>query len=152
GLAAAVAAIVILGDVPVALILRVLMVVATTALAMIAVEVFALRSRARPDAAVSQAPVNALSLNRLVRKAVGLAATVGPLSAAYALSPESAGGFYEPVRQAAWLVLPWALLATPFSLVYVDRRQRDPEDAYAELGSLLTAQQAPRDWGVLGQH
>jgi protein-S-isoprenylcysteine O-methyltransferase Ste14 len=123
-----------------------------TAAAMIAVDLVWFRTSRNPESGLAHAAVNAWSANRIVRKLIGFAATLGALAAAYAVLPEYAGSFYDPVRQAAWICLPFLLLSAPFYIAFVDRRQREPEDAYAQLGGLLTAQGIPSDWTALAQH
>lgn len=152
GLAAAVAAILLLRDATLALPMKVLAVVLITAAAMIAVDLGWFRTSRNPATGLAPAEINAWSVGRFVRKLVGFAATLGVLAGGYAILPEYAGVFYDPVRNAAMAALPYLLVTAPFYILHVDRRQRDPEDAYAQLGGLLTGQGVPRDWTSLGQH
>ena len=74
---------------------------------------------------------------RVARKLVGLAATLGIVAALYALFPEYAGAFYDPAWSAVRRLAPWFLAAAPVYVWAVDRRQNDPEDAYAAIGAWL---------------
>jgi protein-S-isoprenylcysteine O-methyltransferase Ste14 len=152
GLAASIATIVLLKDAAWALHLKTLAVVGAAAAPMIVLDLGCFRTFRNPESGLAQATINSWSPNRIVRKLIGFAATLAALAAAYAVLPEYAGSFYDPVRQAAWFCLPWLLIAAPLYIAYVDRRQNDPEDAYAQLGGLLTAQSVPTDWSILGQH
>jgi protein-S-isoprenylcysteine O-methyltransferase Ste14 len=152
GLAALLSAVLLLRDAEWALYIKTLGVVAITAAAMVAVDLGWFRTSRNPESGLAPAAINAWSANRIVRKLIGFAATLGALALAYSVLPEYAGSFYDPVRNAAWTLLPWLLIAAPIYVVAIDRRQRDPEDAYAELGGLLTAQSWPTDWTALGQH
>jgi protein-S-isoprenylcysteine O-methyltransferase Ste14 len=151
GLAAAVASILALRYSTSALSLKALAVVMLTAAAMTFVDLVCFRTSRNPESGLAAA-VNAWSANRIVRKLIGFAATLAALAGVYSILPEYAGSFYGPVWQAAWACLPWLLICAPFYVAFVDRRQREPEDAYAQLGGLLTAQSVPADWTALGQH
>ncbi len=86
-----------------------------------------LAAEARPGVAVG----------RIVRKLVGLGATLGVVAGLYALFPEYAGKFYAPVWAAVRLLAPWFIVVAPVYVWAVDRRQDDPEDAYAALGAWI---------------
>ncbi len=146
GLGAGILAMLLLRGAAFALPMKALGVVAATAAPMIIVALH--RRREEPSAA----PLNLVNPNRLVRKLVGFAATLGALFGIYWLLPEYAGSFYAPVWAAAHALAPWLAIATPIYIVYTDRRQSDPEDAYAQLGALLMAQGPLPDWSTLAQH
>ena len=152
GFAAAVLAMGLLRDVAWEPTAKVLVAVAGTAAAMVALDVGWYRTPRNAGSGLAPERINAFSANRIVRKLIGFAATLGALAACYAAFPEYAGDFYDPVRRAAGLCLPWLVVATPLYVAFVDRRQREPEDAYAQLGALLTAQGIPETWSGLAQH
>ncbi len=43
-------------------------------------------------------------------------------------------------------------VASPLYIAFVDRRQADPEDAYAVLGQLILTGKRPADWRILSRH
>jgi protein-S-isoprenylcysteine O-methyltransferase Ste14 len=67
------------------------------------------------------------------------------------LIPEYSNPFYAPFKDAALLLLPGLLVMSPFYIAYVDRRQNDPCDAYAQLAMLLGGNR-PANWGLLQTH
>ncbi len=77
--------------------------------------------------------------------------TIGTIAVLYALIPEYNNAFYAPFKEAAVLLLPGLLVVSPFYIAYVDRRQDDPVDAYAQLAMLLGGHR-PKDWTPLQTH
>ena len=132
--------------------LKALAVVLITAAAMIAIDLGRFRTSRNPSSGLDPLAVNAWSTSCILRKLIGFAATLGLLAGLYSILPEYAGSFYDPARQAALASLPFLLVCAPFYIIYIDRRQRDPEDAYAQLGRLIAGQGFPDDWTALAQH
>ncbi len=152
GLAAFIAALLLLRDVSLTLPLKAMLLVLVVAAAMIAIDLGRFRTDLRPSSGLAARPQNRLSANRIVRKLFGFAATLGTLYGAYSLLPEYAGDFYSPVWAAARAAAPWLAIVAPLYILYVDLRQSEPEDAYAQLGSLVIGQTEGVDWGCLAQH
>jgi protein-S-isoprenylcysteine O-methyltransferase Ste14 len=96
-------------------------------------------------------PKRNLDLLRVGQKLVGFWATIGIIAVLYALIPEYQNAFYAPFKDAILLLLPAVLVVSPIYIAYVDRRQDDPVDAYAQLAMLLGGQR-PVDWGPLQIH
>lgn len=127
-------------------------IIGVTAAAMIAVEALSRRDSGPHSAAIAQAAVRPFNAWRVVRKLVGLAVTLGVVAAAYWLLTEYQRDFYAPFFAAVGVSAPVFLIAAPLYVAYVDRRQRDPEDAYAEIGTFMVTGQAPREFARLRQH
>ena len=130
--------------------LKALGVIAGTAGAMIATELFV--HGIRNTTALARAAVRPLDLARIGRKLTGLAVTIGVVAAAYWLLTEYQGDFYAPFFTAVRTCFPAFVIAAPLYFAYVDRRQRDPEDIYAEIGAFMLAGRVPRDPTVIRQH
>ena len=125
-------------------------VIAATAAAMIGTELFV--HRIRDTNALARAPIRSLDAARIARKLVGLAVTIGVIAAAYWLLAEYQQDFYGPFFAAVWVCVPVFLIVAPLYIAYVDRRQTDPEDAYAAIGAFMLAGRAPSDLRAIGQH
>ncbi|HSF96329.1 MAG TPA: hypothetical protein VLA52_14985 [Thermohalobaculum sp.] len=93
-----------------------------------------------------------VDLARVAVKLIGWAVTIGAIGAIYWALPEYHRDFYAPF----WLLLrtcgPYlAIAAVPYFII-VDRRMRDPYDAYWHLGLLALGQTRGIDWPMLGNH
>lgn len=104
---------------------------------MIALDLFVFRVDRNDSSGLAPGIVNALNPHRLLRKLVGLSACLGTVALAYWAFPEYAGDFYDPFWAALRWVLPLFLPATVLYIVYVDLRQKEPEDVYARLGAMV---------------
>lgn len=131
--------------------LKALLVAAITALAMMAVELGRYRSHLNPTTGLALSPLRPLASLRIAQKLAGFWLTIGAVAAAYAVIPEYAGSFYDPFKSAALWSLPAIAVASPFYIAWVDRRQRDPDDAYRQL-ALLVVGRRPPNWTVLAGH
>ncbi len=151
GLAAAVIAIFGLKHLDMPLHEKTLLTIFSTAAAMNVVDLAVYRTWANPSAGMALRAVNPWSVERIFSKLVGFWATIGVLAAAYLTFPEYHGAFYVEPLAAARLTLPWLLLMSPFYVAYVDRRQAEPDDSYAQLGRFLTARGPLPKREVLGQ-
>ncbi|GAB2177403.1 isoprenylcysteine carboxylmethyltransferase family protein [Dongia sp. agr-C8] len=127
---------------------KTLAVLFTTAATMIAVDLIVYRVQRNAGREMARPSVRPLDLLRVVQKLVGFWLVIGAIAALYGLIPEYQDAFYAPFKQAALLLLPALLIASPFYIAYVDRRQDDPIDAYAQLAMLLGGIR-PADWGPL---
>jgi protein-S-isoprenylcysteine O-methyltransferase Ste14 len=151
GVAAAVAALLVLQGWLQPIWLKALIVAAVTAIAMIATEVGYYRTHLSPTTGLAPAPARPLAPVRIAQKLVGFWLTCGAVAAAYAVLPEYAGEFYRPFKEAALWCLPGLAAASPFYITWVDRRQHDPVDAYVQLARLLVGTR-PASWTPLAQH
>jgi protein-S-isoprenylcysteine O-methyltransferase Ste14 len=104
-----------------------------------------------PSTGLAARPLRSLNSMRVMSKVLGLWLTIGTLAATYWLLSEYAKGFYDPFKAAALLVLPGVAIASPFYIAYVDVRQVDPVDAYAQIGMLLGGTK-PDKWDDLALH
>jgi len=121
------------------------------AICMITVDVGLYRVHQNPSTRLAHEPLRAFDGVRLIQKFVGLWITLGLIAALYLALPVYAGDFFQPFKDAALLLLPAVLLLSPFYIVFVDRRQEDPNDAYAQIGALMGGSR-PRDWDQLAIH
>ena len=131
---------------------RVVYAVAFMAAAMVLVEVGVYRVHRNPSSGLAAGTVNRLDLHRLLRKLVGLGATLGTIAGLYWLFPEYQGSFYAPFWQALKWLAPVLLISVPAYLLFVDLRQKEPEDSYARLGTLILTGRAPDDLAPLWNH
>lgn len=151
GTAAAIAAIVLLRGWLEPSWLKALAVLAAGAGGMLLVDTVAYRAWSRPTTGLAAQPLRPLDPVRVAQKLAGFWLTIGALAAGYALLPPYAAAFFAPFRATALWSLPFLVVASPFYIAHVDRRQRDPVDAYAQTG-LLLAGRRPKDWAPLWLH
>jgi len=130
--------------------LKALAVLALSALVMVAVDLLVYRVQLNPTTGLTDQPIRPLDLPRLFQKLVGFWLTLGVIAALYALLPEYGNAFYQPFKDAVLYLLPGVIVASPFYIAYIDRRQRDPVDAYAQLALLLAGNKP--DWSALALH
>jgi protein-S-isoprenylcysteine O-methyltransferase Ste14 len=151
GVFAALASAFFLGEWAAPLMTKVLTVLACSAAAMIAVDVVLYKVQANATTGLSRTPIRALDLARVGCKFFGFWLTIGVIVLLYAIVPEYQNDFYEPFKDAAWLLFPAILVVSPFYIAYVDRRQREPVDAYAQI-AMLAGGHRPQDWSALKVH
>jgi isoprenylcysteine carboxyl methyltransferase (ICMT) family protein YpbQ len=118
---------------------------------MVAVDVLIYKVQHNVTTGLSLQPIRALDLPRITRKFLGFWLTIAVIATLYALIPEYKNELYQPFKTTALSILPALLVASPFYIAYVDRRQRDPNDAYAQMTMLLEGVR-PADWSVLRTH
>ena len=116
---------------------KALSVLAATAIAMIAVDMLYFRTYRNASTGLGTEGLRPLDVERLLRKIIGFVATLSVLAAAYWVLPEYRRDFYEPYWAALHVIVPAALVAAPFYIAFIDRRQREPEDIYAEIGAFI---------------
>ncbi|WP_140722161.1 isoprenylcysteine carboxylmethyltransferase family protein [Mesorhizobium sp. B2-7-2] len=131
--------------------IRTLAVLAVVALAMVVVDLQVYRVQHNASSGLSAAPQRPSDIRRILYKLAGLWLTVGVVAAIYWLLPVYSDSFYDPFKQAALYGLPALVLLSPVYIAFVDRLQRQPEDAYAQLGRLVAGNR-PRDWSMLAAH
>ncbi|HWA47613.1 MAG TPA: isoprenylcysteine carboxylmethyltransferase family protein [Dongiaceae bacterium] len=151
GIVAAVGSAFLLRDWAQAGYIKTLAVLFAMAALMIAVDLLVYRVQRNPGREMSRRPQRNLDTLRVAQKLVGFWLTIGTIAALYALIPEYKDPFYTPFKDAALLLLPALLVVSPFYIAYVDRRQNDPVDSYAQLAMLLGGNR-PADWGPLQTH
>jgi hypothetical protein len=117
--------------------IKALTVLGLAAAAMVLVDVALYRVHRNEGTGMSLIPLRPLNPRRIGLKLIGFWVSCGLAAAPYWLVPEFAREFFQPFRAAALFVLPGLLVSVPVYLAYVDRRQQEPEDAYAQLGALL---------------
>jgi len=122
-----------------------------TAAVMVVVDLLVYRVQRNAGREMTRQAQRRLDWLRVAQKLVAFWLTMGIIAALYALIPEYKNAFYAPFKAAALLLLPAILVLSPFYIAYVDRRQDDPVDAYAQLGMLLGGNR-PADWGPLQLH
>jgi protein-S-isoprenylcysteine O-methyltransferase Ste14 len=66
--------------------------------------------------------------------------------------PEYRRDFYAPYWAALYVMVPVMLVAAPFYIAFVDQRQEEPEDIYAELGAFILNGALPRKSVELRHH
>jgi len=131
--------------------IKTLTVMALVALPMIAVDAGLFHTWRNPSTGLAPGPVNAFHLERFLRKLVGFWLTIGALAFVYWLLPEYSRDFFQPFFGAARFALSILVVASPLYIAFVDRRQIEPNDAYAELGALAGGT-LPADWSKLLAH
>jgi hypothetical protein len=131
--------------------IKTLAVLLATAAAMIAVDLLVYKVQRNAGREMTRAPQRRRDVLRVGQKLVGFWATIGIIAVLYGLIPEYQNAFYTPFKEAALLLLPPVLVLSPFYIAYVDRRQDDPVDAYAQLAMLLGGNR-PADWRPLQMH
>jgi protein-S-isoprenylcysteine O-methyltransferase Ste14 len=131
--------------------LKTLVVLVMSTAAMLAVDLLVYRVQLNPTTGLAPEPIRPVDPRRLALKLAGFWMTIGCIAALYALVPEYGNAFYQPFKDAALYLLPGLVVASPFYIVHVDRRQRDPVDAYVQLALLITGRR-PADWSMLTAH
>jgi protein-S-isoprenylcysteine O-methyltransferase Ste14 len=131
--------------------LKTLAVMGAAAGAMMLADALLYRTWLNPTTGLTQAALRPLDVPRVALKLAGLWLSIAALAVAYALAAEYSGDLYTSFKSAALWCLPGLAVAAPFYIAYVDRRQRDPDDAYQQLGSLLVGR-LPVDWSLVREH
>lgn len=127
---------------------KTLAVLFATAAVMVTVHLLVYRVNTSAGREMALQPKRDLDLLRLLQKLVAFWLTIATIAALYALIPEYNDPFYAPFKEAALLLLPPLFVVSPFYIAYVDRRQNQPIDAYAQLAMLLAGDR-PADWEPL---
>lgn len=131
--------------------LKSLTVLAAAAAAMLFVEIGIYRSHLNPTTGLSGQPLRSFDPVRVTQKLIGFWVTIGAIAGLYVLLPEYTRELYQPFREAALWCLPALIVLSPFYIAWVDRRQRDPDDAYAQLSALIAGHR-PAEWRLLRIH
>ncbi|MGE4251443.1 MAG: isoprenylcysteine carboxylmethyltransferase family protein [Parvibaculaceae bacterium] len=152
GAATAGIALAVLAGIALPLHVKALMIIAAAAAVMILAEIALFKTQANPSTGLSPALLRPFSAERTFRKLIGFLATLSAVGVAYWLLSEYQGDFYDPYWAALRLCVPWILLLSPVYIAYVDRRQVEPEDAYAAIGAMVVHGRLPRLGHELRQH
>ncbi|MDD2707003.1 MAG: isoprenylcysteine carboxylmethyltransferase family protein [Verrucomicrobiae bacterium] len=122
-----------------------------TALPMVAISVFFNRTHRRLTAGLNESP-GTIDWPRCGIKYLGFLGTVTALAFLYWLFPEYRRPYYQPFFDLAVRFLaPLLILALPY-IVWVDRRMREPEDGYWQMGLFVLGRWGGVNWKLLGDH
>jgi protein-S-isoprenylcysteine O-methyltransferase Ste14 len=92
----------------------------------------------RASTGLAQEPLRSFELQQAALRVLGLLATLGAIALIYWLFPEYHGRFYQPFWNYLQ-VIGWPVLClSPFYFLWIGRRLEQPEDAYLQIGRLLT--------------
>jgi protein-S-isoprenylcysteine O-methyltransferase Ste14 len=131
---------------------RALAALAATAIAMIAVDTLYFRTYRNDSTGLGPVKLKPLQVERILRKLIGLIATLAILAAVYWILPEYRREFYAPYWAALYVIVPVMLATAPSYIAFVDQRQVEPEDAYAEIGAFILSGVLPQKYSQLRHH
>ncbi|WP_179405649.1 isoprenylcysteine carboxylmethyltransferase family protein [Burkholderia guangdongensis] len=109
-------------------------------------EIFIARVYLRPSAGLSRQAVRPLGIARVVVRLGALASVYAGIGLLYWLLPEYHGAFYQPYWTLIRSLAPYVAVITPFYFIWMDRYQRDTDDAYLLWGRLLLRGTKPANW------
>jgi isoprenylcysteine carboxyl methyltransferase (ICMT) family protein YpbQ len=132
--------------------LKALFIAAAAAAAMIVIETALFRTHHNPSTGLTSTPSHPFSLERTVRKVTALYVTFSVIAAGYWFFPIYRRPLFDNFWPAIELVMPCVILAAPIYIALIDRRQREPEDAYAAIGSFILHGKVPSDMGQIVQY
>jgi protein-S-isoprenylcysteine O-methyltransferase Ste14 len=109
-------------------------------------ELFAARVYLRPSAGLTGQAVRPLSVARVGLRLAALASVYAGIGLLYWLLPEYHGTFYNPFWTLIRALAPYLIVAAPFYFAWMDRRQRETDDAYILWGRLVFRGRRPTNW------
>ncbi|WP_454873206.1 methyltransferase family protein [Paraburkholderia xenovorans] len=109
-------------------------------------ELFVARVYLRPSAGIAGRAVRPLSISRVALRLAALASVYAGIGVLYWLLPEYHGAFYNPFWKLISALAPYLLIAAPFYFVWMDRHQREVDDAYLMWARLLFRGERPVNW------
>jgi protein-S-isoprenylcysteine O-methyltransferase Ste14 len=109
-------------------------------------ELFVARAYLRPSAGLAGQVVRPLSFARVALRLAALASVYVGIGLLYWLLPEYHGTFYNPFWSLIRTLAPYLIVAAPFYFAWMDRRQREVDDAYMLWGRLVFFGQRPGNW------
>ncbi|RKE37799.1 isoprenylcysteine carboxyl methyltransferase (ICMT) family protein [Paraburkholderia sp. BL23I1N1] len=109
-------------------------------------ELFVARVYLRPSAGLAGQAVRPLSLARVGLRLAALASVYVGIGLLYWLLPEYHGTFYIPFWSLIRTLAPYLIVAAPFYFAWMDRHQREVDDAYMLWGRLVFSGQRPANW------
>ncbi|MBI3774310.1 MAG: hypothetical protein HY273_01935 [Gammaproteobacteria bacterium] len=129
-----------------------LLVLCAYALPIVMLDLLLLRTYARATTGLDYAIGNAINWRRVSVKLVGLYGTFAALAALYWMIPEYHKEFYQPCWDMLRLVVPYLCMAAVPYFVWIDARQRAPEDAFYQAGLGVLGQWPELDRATLWQY
>ncbi|MFM0501364.1 isoprenylcysteine carboxylmethyltransferase family protein [Paraburkholderia caffeinilytica] len=109
-------------------------------------ELFVARVYLRPSAGLTGQAVRPLSVARVGLRLASLASVYAGIGLLYWLLPEYHGTFYTPFWSLIRTLAPYLIVAAPFYFAWMDRHQREVDDAYVLWGRLVFFGQRPANW------
>jgi hypothetical protein len=109
-------------------------------------EIFVSRVYLRPSAGLSRQALRPLGLARVATRLGALTSIYAGIGAIYWLLPEYHGAFYLPFWSLLRSLAPYVIVAAPFYFAWMDRHQRDTDDAYLLWGRYLLRRERPASW------
>nr|WKF59492.1 hypothetical protein HUO10_004003 [Paraburkholderia busanensis] len=109
-------------------------------------ELFVARVYLRPSAGLASRAVRPLSVARVGARLAALSSVYAGIGALYWLLPEYHGAFYNPFWSLIRTLAPYVLIVAPFYFAWMDRHQRDVDDAYLVWARLLFRGERPANW------
>lgn len=111
-----------------------------------AYELLIARVYLRPSAGLVSGAVRPLSVARVTLRLAALASVYAGIGALYWLLPEYQGAFYRPFWSLLRTLAPYVLVAAPFYFAWMDRHQREEDDAYLLWACLMFRGVCPANW------
>ncbi|KWK00158.1 isoprenylcysteine carboxylmethyltransferase family protein [Burkholderia stagnalis] len=104
------------------------------------------RVHLRPSAGLSRQAVRPLGIARVAVRLAALASVYAGIGMLYWLLPEYHGAFYQPFWSLLRSLAPYVIAAAPFYFAWMDRHQRETDDAYLLWGRFLFRGERPASW------
>ncbi|ASL47079.1 hypothetical protein bAD24_III06775 [Burkholderia sp. AD24] len=109
-------------------------------------ELFVARVYLRPSAGLTSRAVRPLSLARVTARLAALTSVYAGIGMLYWLLPEYHGAFYNPFWSLIRTLAPYVVVVAPFYFAWMDRHQRETDDAYLLWARLLFRGERPANW------
>ncbi|QQC66381.1 isoprenylcysteine carboxylmethyltransferase family protein [Paraburkholderia ginsengisoli] len=109
-------------------------------------ELFVARVYLRPSAGLASRAMRPLSIARVAMRLAALASVYAGIGLLYWLLPEYHGAFYKPFWTLLRTLAPCVFIAAPFYFAWMDRHQREVDDAYLLWARLLFRGERPANW------
>ena len=109
-------------------------------------EIFISRVYLRPSAGLSRQAVRPLGIARVATRLGALTSIYAGIGVIYWLLPEYHGRFYLPFWSLLRSLAPYVIVAAPFCFAWMDRHQRETDDAYLLWGRFLFRREQPASW------
>jgi protein-S-isoprenylcysteine O-methyltransferase Ste14 len=109
-------------------------------------ELFVARVYLRPSAGLASGALRPLSIARVGLRLGALASIYAGIGLLYWLLPEYHGVFYNPFWSLLRTLAPYVIVAAPFYFAWMDRHQRETDDAYLVWARLLFRGERPSNW------
>ncbi|RQR53755.1 hypothetical protein DIE18_29450 [Burkholderia sp. Bp9125] len=100
----------------------------------------------RPSAGLSRQAVRPLGIARVAVRLGALASVYAGIGMLYWLLPEYHGAFYQPFWSLLRALAPYVIATAPFYFAWMDRHQRETDDAYLLWGRFLFRGERPASW------